>query len=145
MPMSGIVYEEYWLVFKVAEHWIHNFLKKDFSHVYVVTKDQFNWIRLNPLNEQLEVRLMPYNKSHDIGRQIYNESGHRVIKIRTKIDPDKKNSLKLFHILSCVSITKYITGIRMRCFTPYQLFKKLRKMKKLERYGKGVDYINYIL
>jgi hypothetical protein len=143
--MNGHEVNTFWLVFRSGEHWFCKFLKKDFGHVYVLFHDKYNWVGINPRSYRLECKVLNFKPSDDIGRQMHNKFGYKVIKVTTRVNCNRTINMQMFYSLTCVSMVKYITGIRLFAWTPWQLYKRLRKMYGNKKYYAGVEFIDYIL
>jgi hypothetical protein len=117
---------EYWLVFTQSSQWINKFLKPHFSHVYILTRDQYNWIALNPHHLMLRVEIAPLSAQEDLISKMTSEND-TVLKICFKPRHTKK-VFGVFGFYNCVTIAKYALGLPIYAVTPYILYKKLLNM-----------------
>jgi len=135
-----------YLVFRSGNHCLSKYLKEGFGHVGVLQSDNFNWIYIDPQNMYLNCTILDFCKTDNVPKVMKN-LGYTVLKVETKdLTKYKKERAKFFKLgLHCVTVVKYITGIRGIVWTPYQLFRKLMKMKKKGRYNSDVINVTYIL
>jgi hypothetical protein len=123
---------QYYIVFRDTPHkLLKRILKKGFQHCFVLVNDGYGWFRLDPRNDFLKPDLLPYAADEDVTK---------IFPDFTKIQyiVDHKDS-QLLHIvpslLNCVTITKYIIGLRgVRSFfiwTPWQLYKYVKNVKRI--------------
>lgn len=118
-------HKDYWLVFDKGQHWICKFLKKGFGHVFILVRDQYGWLAINPCSYGLEVTHLPFLKEQDAPRY-FEKQGDKVMRVSV---PAKKRS-KVFHgvrFFTCVWLIKYYLGITLKAYTPYGLYKALFK------------------
>jgi hypothetical protein len=115
---------DYWIVFTQGKtHWITRWLKANFSHIYLFTRDQYNWIALNPTRLYLQVHIPALRSSDPYPATVYTPAD-TVLKVtfRERDDTQQYGSIGF---LNCVTWAKYILGLRVRCITPYGLYKSL--------------------
>ncbi len=142
---KDIHYRELWLIFRDGRNWISPWLKPGFGHVYMVMRDEFNWVAITPSEKFLEFKILPYSVGADVPYVINKYENHTVVHIQTNTELDKCRGLSLMRIFTCVTLIKYFSGIYCRGFTPWQLYKRLEKMHKSGKYGHGVQKIHQIL
>ncbi len=126
--MTEKVIKEYWIGFRAAQYFIRHLMKKDFGHVYIIAKDQFNWVQIDPRNASLEVCILAFKPEDDVPEILNEKYGHRFIRVEVEQKINKWPNLNPFKMIHCVNIVKYILGIKMWAVTPYKLYKKLLKM-----------------
>lgn len=119
--------QSYWLYFADTNHPIRFMLKRNYTHVAVLTNDGKQWMILDPTNNQLRVQVLNYAITDDVP-SIYIKSAYRVIKVNM-YPMDYKRQRKRLGVMSCVSHTCYIMGLKIKALTPYALFKKLLKLR----------------
>lgn len=125
-----------WLVFNKGTTWIAKFLKPNFGHVCILQKDEFNWLVLDPQPNNLKWTILPYGEKEDVPHIIRNQN-HHVIKVITY--DLKHQSPKWFYMwANCLTVVKYMAGIRGFYMTPYSLYKALIKMESRNRFKHGV-------
>lgn len=95
-----------------------------FSHVYAIFKDQYNWINVDPHFNRLGVYIMNYDIDEHVPLIIGNDANVEVLEIKVK-DSNDINYIPRLCILNCVSIIKYILGLKLFSITPNQLYNKL--------------------
>lgn len=114
----------YYLVFTDGCRWMHRLLKKHYSHVYVLTKDEYNWVMLNPMKCALEVFLPPFPLSESL--PIYGtKTTDTVIEIIFAERDLAERQHSFFGLANCVTCVKYMVGLRLFCLTPFSLFQRL--------------------
>jgi hypothetical protein len=119
----------YWVLFRHGQHWTQTFLKKDFGHVAVLTRESDRWVMIDPTFSGLKVYVVK-----EVNPEYFNERYKHVIEVEVaQNNNDIKPSIPV--LLSCLSITKYILGVNFFCVTPYGLFKKLIGLKNKFNYG----------
>jgi len=120
--------QDWFIVFEDAprKRWHHRWLKEGFRHCYVMFKSDAGlfWLIINPHQSHTEVdyRLI------DTFPVVTDYTGpiSTVIEYTAIIDPMQKCTQ--LGILTCVDVIKRHLGIRAHLvFTPYQLFKYLRR------------------
>jgi hypothetical protein len=115
---------EYYLVFTQGiTHWITRWLRPDFSHIWLLTKDDFNWILLNPTRGYLQCSILPVPITQSPLPQLVKD-GDTVLHI-TFSKRDCTQQFGSIGLLNCVTWAKYILGVRVNCLTPFGLYKRL--------------------
>lgn len=124
---------EFWIVFSDSEDWIRYFLKQNFSHCYVLTKDKFNWMILNPERLYLRTEIAPYPADEDLIK-IFIKPHETVLKI-SFMPRHTTTRFGICGMFSCVTLVRYLLGLRIKALTPYSLYKKLVKLddKKMNK------------
>ena len=118
--------EESYLIFRDGKHFFQKFIKKNFGHITILKKDKFNWFRVEPYNDRILFEILPFASDNDAPLQNYLKEVHGgVLRIRQKIITRDYYSLSCFHFMNCVSVCKYILGIKNMCCTPYSLYEWL--------------------
>ena len=135
-------YREYWIVFTQTKHWIGKLLKSNCSHCYIITRDEFNWIKIDCQQRWLSVQILPYRKDEDAIRA---ETKHldRVIRVRM-YRGSTKGVHKLFGLTNCVTFVQYTLGVKLWSFTPYQLCKALLRLTRSQMNQKGIVSVQQI-
>ncbi len=117
---------EFYVVFTEGDQWITKFLKKGFGHIHILAHDDINWVRIDPTRTGLQWNILPQaaNVEEDNDKFIQQYPATAIVKVRSGF-------LQPFFgrpfVCHCLSLAKYITGIRCRSFTPYQFYKRLMK------------------
>jgi hypothetical protein len=133
----------YWLIFKKGDHWYCSALKRGYGHVYVVTNNGKQWMQLDPLNNHLSLYIYDCSIDANLPHILANR-GFKVIKVVLNELDTKRSILRPFLLLTCVEIVKYIVGLRLWCWTPYGLYKKLIKFMKKPYKGLGIDSVSIV-
>lgn len=117
---------EYYLVFSRGEHLVRKFLKKRFGHVFLITHDNYNWIKLNPAYDKFDWEILPLTREESPVEKFYAKQPCIYIKMK------KKAQWFWFHfkIIQCVSMVKYVLGIKLWGITPWQFYKSLVDLSK---------------
>ncbi len=117
--------KEFWLVFNKEKHWTSNFLEPGFMHVSIITKSRGNFIFLNPIKNEFEIIILSDVNEKEFVERI--KKNHKMLYVKTK----KQKSFQFMtpQLPTCVSLVKYIMGIKLNCLTPYKLYSKLLSMK----------------
>ncbi len=123
---------EYYLVFtQGVTHWITRWLRRDFSHIWLLTKDDYNWLLLNPTRGYLQYTILPVPITQSPFSQLLKE-GDTIMHLTF----GKRDSTRQFGsvgMLNCVTWAKYILGLRINCLTPFGLYKRLVNFSPSER------------
>lgn len=136
--------KEFWIGFTRGCYRMSRFLKKGFQHTYVLTKDYDNWIELNPRNHALEFFVLPFKLEVDVPGLLVREKGHSCIYVKIEHRKKKNPNFNIFSTVHCVNIVKYIVGIKVFAYTPYQLYTGLLEMGDAERRSQGILNLNII-
>lgn len=121
---------EYYVIFTQGIGWLSHVLQPGFSHMRIITRDDYNWILLNPTLGFLEVVILA-TPIDQFPKELI-ESGDTVLRIVfAKRDPLKQ--FKRFGLLNCLTLVKYMLGINIYSVTPWQFFKKLVNFKASQR------------
>lgn len=120
--------KEYWVIFtQGVTHWITRWLKPDFSHIWLLTHDEFNWIAINPTRRYLQFEILPL-RIQDNPFMHYNIQAGGIVKITFK-KRDDTLQFGTFGLLNCVTWSKYVLGLRIWCLTPFGLYRRLIRFK----------------
>lgn len=133
---------EYWIVFTEGHHWISWLLKKNFSHVYIITRDRYNWVVLDPRRLFLHFELPPIPISVDAPRLIAKPTDH-IIKL-TMYSRANEVQFSHFGLTNCVSRVLYLIGLRISVLTPLRLYRRLLKLKPREMSRLGIQSVKLI-
>jgi len=106
-------YSDYYIVFTEANkrYWYMRWLKKGFSHCFVLKADRGVWIKCDAGHGELTTDVIK-----DCDKLLENCI---IVKINSK--PRKKWIM----LNTCVSMVKLITGLSGWSLTPYQLYKRI--------------------
>lgn len=115
---------EYYLIFtQGVTHWITRWLKPNFSHIWLLTRDDYNWLILNPTRLYLQPLIPPISVIDNPWPALLRQDD-TVIHIRFGRRDDTQQ-FGAIGFLNCVTWAKYILGLRIRCLTPFGLYKRL--------------------
>jgi hypothetical protein len=130
--------KEFWIGFRSGKYSICRCFKTGFQHTYVLTKSGDNWVELNPRNHALEVFVLPFPIGSNVPELLVRDHGHRFLYVKVKQKRRSNPSYNIFRTIQCVNVVKYMLGIKLFCFTPYQLYKRLLRLEDFERRRKGI-------
>lgn len=125
------------VVFKESEDYRispKKFLRHGFGHVFVVMTDNEevhgnthkNCIQVDPLFSNMNFYTFLVSEKDLI--KAFDIPGYTALELVIEVMEPEFN-LMGFKLFTCVSIIKYILGIKCFAITPYQLFKRLLKMQ----------------
>jgi hypothetical protein len=140
---SPETHSEYWVVFtQGVTHWVTRWLKPNFSHIFIVTRDDFNWVILNPTRLYLQLLIPAEVAETDVPSKLIQPCD-TVLKI-TFTRRDDTRQYGFFGPLNCVTWAKYILGIRIWCLTPFGLYKRLVTLSPARKLRHGIVSIEGI-
>lgn len=134
--------ETYWIVFTQGVHFISKLLRPNFSHVYLLTKDKYNWILLNPTRSRLITEVLPFKVTDNAPRLIANHTD--IILQITFGQRETHQQFGYFNLLNCLTYAKYILGIPCKAFTPWRFYCKLINFSPRERAFYGIQSIKQV-
>lgn len=126
----------YWVFFRDGDNWFQRwFLKKDFGHIFLLTKDKYNWILIDPLPDFLNTTVLSYRVDEDVPGKISKMTQAKCVLITVDKDITGRQKFRpamalIPRFVSCVGIVKYILGLRSNALTPYGLYKELLKKER---------------
>lgn len=132
----------YYFCFRHADGWISNFVKRGCGHVYVgcASHEDARINFVDGLYYGLACSSIPELKGNM--PKMYEGYPIRVLKVviddRLKYPKAYKHFNALLMFNRCVTIAKYVSGLRFWSLTPWQLYKKLRKIEQSP--SKGLKY-----
>lgn len=114
---------EYFLVFTDSSQWIAKWLRPHFAHCYVLQRDQFNWFVLNPERLCLRAEIAPLPAHEDLIKR-WCKPTDTVLKLEFK---PRHTTIRFGWggLFSCVTLVRYLIGLKLPALTPYRLFIKL--------------------
>jgi hypothetical protein len=119
---------EYYVIFtQGVTHWVSCKLKPNFSHVVLITRDEYNWIVLNPTRLYLQVIIPPVLIT-DSPLPMFTKPDDTVLHM-TFDKRDDTQQYGAWGLFNCVTWAKYILGLRILCFTPWRLYNRLLNFK----------------
>ena len=108
--------------------WWTLFMKSGFEHCLILTQDEFNWFTIDPTRRNLDFLILYYDPIYNFPHELRTKTNVKIIQI-TMSPPKKEILMTKFFLINCVTIVKYIIGLHMRAYTPWQLYKKLRRLR----------------
>lgn len=140
-PPKGKV--EYWVVFtQGVTHWITRWLKPNFSHIFVITRDDYNWFVLNPTRLYLQV-IIPAEPIDKLPLPLFVKPTDTVVKVTFGLRDDTQQFGSL-GMLNCVTWVKYILGLRISGLTPWRLYKRLLSLTPKEMRHNNIESIERV-
>lgn len=136
--MKETAIKEFWIGFKDASYFVRHFLKEGFQHAYVLAKSGDKWVELNPRNHAFEFFVLPYEGDVDVPGLMVADHKHKFLHVIMEQKMKKQLDLNIFKTLHCVNVVKYIMGIKLMAYTPWQLYKRLTRMSDKEMLKKGI-------
>jgi hypothetical protein len=136
--------DTYWIIFTDSEHrFFRAVLKKGFGHVYVLTKDKYNWIILDPKQSALVAQILPISVDN-FAPTIISHKHDTILQVEF-YKRDNRRHFGFFGFRTCVVMVKYLLGlINHKGFTPYGFFRTLLRTTRTERNMMGIKDIKII-
>lgn len=134
--------KEYWVIFTQGTHLISHFLKDNFSHVYVITRDKYNWIVLNPMRLYMLVEIAAVPITDDLPR-LLRLPHDSIIKV-TMYSRKPLKQFRYFGLINCVTHALYLMGLRISVLTPFRLYKRLLRLSTKDMDRLGIQSIKQI-
>lgn len=144
MPLAPILPKQkiYYIGFMQSDRWYRKIFRFGFSHVFMLLNDGFNWIEYNPTLHFFSIEILPVSPEKDIWKEYFAKiPSLSIIKVEFFEEIQHKN---LSWLPTCVSLIKYILGVRLRCITPYGLFKKLLSLDAVTKGKAGIKHIKLL-
>lgn len=135
-------HEEYWVVFTQGTHFISRLLRPNFSHVYLFTRDKYNWIALNPTRSRLVVDILPVKVDEDAPRLLAHPND-MIVKI-TFAARATRQQFGYVGLLNCLTFAKYMLGINCFALTPWRFYRRLINFSPRERAFYGIQSIRQV-
>lgn len=127
----------YYLIFRQGKFKLAKFLQKHYGHIDILFRDEFNWMAVTASYNRLIVKIMPWASSVDLPKHLSEHPALKVVQVEINDGAEKFFTHLPIHWVNCVSVTKYLLGIRNWSWTPYQLYKWLFKEGRADPH-KGV-------
>lgn len=111
-----------YLIFGHGGNKIFNiFLKKGFTHIFVVRKLRKGWIVIDPCRSSLKTKIVDADFNL---LDFYLRKGFKVVQIFywPNIRPNRRFIPQFIPLLTCVTFAKYAAHIKCSCLTPWQLY-----------------------
>lgn len=106
-------------------HWWTKFLKKGFYHCFLLAREKDSWLIIDHVMGYTDII---YLENTDALKTI-NDKGYTIVKAQSNLV--LSNKCHMFRLFTCVETVKHILGITSAwIFTPYQLYKYLKKKEK---------------
>jgi hypothetical protein len=117
----------YYIVFTPAENWLKRFLHPQMGHMFVAIIKNAEVIEVDGEFRRLDVRVSKCTA--EFLEQHCRNNNVNVIKVTMKEDYKPSYFWGIMLSNKCIQLVYYFTGLRFWCFTPYQLYKKLIKLR----------------
>ena len=143
----------YWVVFMQTEKWWGHLLKRGFSHVCILHKNEHDfWEIFNPGDQKLGNQMVfPFDIEKNKQNHAKNMAkwGYHVIKIEKIEEINRFPKIKWYNRKSnCVTVCRYFMSIGASKILPYSFYKELLRLGKYEnwkeRYNEGISSIQII-
>ena len=99
---------------------IQRFLNPKFLHVSMIIWQEEDWYTLDPTWDGLEFRRIDWGYGTNDPIIYYLDKGYTIIKIHSR-KFKKKSKFYFFNCFNCVTLVKYMLGLKCKAITPYQL------------------------
>lgn len=137
--------KEMWLLFRDGNHPLKYFLRKKFGHVYILMRDNFGfWLLIDPMDAYMKHVVLNNNKEDNVP-QLLNKNGIRVLRVVVRRKEERIQGIRIFALVNCVTIVKYMLGVKFWVFTPYQLYKRLVKMQSTQKFEQPVIDVTQLI
>lgn len=131
---------EYWIIFCQGHMWFSSLMKKNFSHCFLLSRDEFNWYRVDFTEKSMFVKILAARASNDLVPYYYlNKFTRQGLYIRC--NPKHQRPYIPLGLMNCIGMIKKFIGYQSFCLTPYQLYKNLVTMNHLKRAKHGISLI----
>ena len=108
-------------------HPLHFLLKENFKHCFVCVNTGQFWVEVNLIKNVTQIHVVA-TADYDV-EDFYRQSGHIVVSTSQRVM--RPSIFNLFYgtflIANCVGLVKSILGINTFSWTPYSLYKELKK------------------
>lgn len=104
--------------------------------MYLITRDEFNWVVLNPTRLCLEVIIPAVDIAAPLPIEMVG-AHDSVIKVLFA-QRDIRKHYGHFGLYNCVVWCKYMLGLNVWAFTPYAFYQRILKLTPLELKKLGV-------
>lgn len=142
----------FWLYFVPGKDGLQNWFCNNHSHIALLTLDfdfMSHWLMFDPQPNRLNFEIFPFKGSFKGLPQCLIGPNNAVacVRLTVRLDQIKHTKYRWWHSLlprcvSCTSMIEYLIGIKTRSFTPWGLFKYLKKHEK--KPPKPIDSIEFI-
>lgn len=107
-----------------------SFIKKNFTHVFVMERIPLGFIIHDPNMSALDTYILPDTPTEEFLASFMSKRSDYTILEVIKRATNREQHLIRFGLQSCVTIVAYILGIKLPwyCWTPYRLYKRIMKM-----------------
>lgn len=141
-PLPDTPITEYWLVFTTSTQWIREWLRPNFAHCYVLTRDKYNWLVLNPERLHLRAEIAPVAADQDL-ISMWCKPHETVVKLEFM---PRHTTIRFGWggLFSCVTLVRYLLGLRIKALTPFGLYKKLLSLTEREMQGHRLAKVELI-
>lgn len=135
---------EFFIGFCKGKLWLTRFLNREISHCYVLMRGDKYWMKIDPSWPRPVLYVLPMSAETNVPKLIMRtEPTHRFIRIRHAFD-NRKLMMPTFGMITCVSIVRYICGLRFFAFTPKSLYRKLLNYTDSQMFRDRINSITVI-
>jgi hypothetical protein len=144
--MRNFNYNCYYIFFTSGHGWKRHLLKYGFSHLFLVTGDEHNFIEIDPGTALLNITILPLLNTDDPMQRYMRVFDHlkkpyRIL--RVELD-DKRSKKHKYYIPSCVNLVLYCMALKVWCITPFGLYRKLLNLDARGRAKHGIKAVKII-
>jgi dolichol kinase len=113
------------ILFRQSKLWYFKlFLKKEFSHIFVIKHFGIGWMLIEYKNGYVNANVV--SNKYDL-INFFMRRSHKIVKLKENTHHKKSNILPSIAFFSCVTLTKYVTKINCKSKTPFAFFNYLIK------------------
>lgn len=125
--LIGCSYKEIYLIYEDRQpYWWNYFMKSGYKHVYSITFDGLFWIKMDLMLGYTDIEVLCYDSRDTINDVM---KGQNVTIQHIRVWRKSRYRVRtIFAPYTCVEAMKAFLGMRAFVFTPYQLFKHLRRL-----------------
>ncbi len=137
--------QTYWIVFKEGQAWWSFILKKGWEHCFILTQENGSWLVLDPTRRKLSAEILYYSQEYNFSHLLRTLPSTNILQI-TMHHPKAECIVHSINFFTCVTIVKYFLGLRLFCITPWQLWKRLHKLRNntKRKYELGIESIRFL-
>lgn len=134
----------YYVVFRSANYKpVKRLFKDGFSHMFLVGTTTGHWVALDPRNSTMKIELIKKKKEDTIEQLLADEECH-CLEVHSKFIDKKWFSFNPFRMFTCVTLCRYMLGLKLFAITPYGVYKKLKKMEARTKYYGNIQLVKTI-
>ncbi|MCK5662478.1 MAG: hypothetical protein KAI17_03280 [Thiotrichaceae bacterium] len=128
----------YFLIFCTGTLWWTRWLKKGYGHILIGAYGENHLILFERTFSNTRISIKEVKNDRHLIQELFKMGGfHRLEVVTGEIKDLKRHTGIYFNLGSCLSWVKLVLNIRGWYWTPYQLFKLLKKQGRLTTLYKG--------